>query len=247
MGQDAVLQKKPWDPSGRRAEHDSAMCLGFSSTRRTFKTWIESCKGPPSRWGAGTQDIQGQAEAAGFAQPAEEMLQGQLGAVCCYLMGGSGEDLSTLFPRCPGEGWEAAEQTGEFWPDRRKRIVHYAGGQTLKQNFWCPEKFWSLQPWRYWNLNWTQPQATQPSCPYFEQLVWLMASRSPFQIMVVRNAVILKLCCCFQAGSVPWPVLPPKACRGIIVESASWTMKAMALAVVTFSQGRRQSSSSETV
>lgn len=115
-------------------KHGSAMCLGISSTRKTFKTWIESCKGPPRQWGAGTQDIRGEAE------PAEEMLQGELSAVCCYLLGGWGEDLSTLFLRCPVEGWEAAEcplQHGEFWPDGRKKLFTTRWSNTE----WCPERF----------------------------------------------------------------------------------------------------------
>lgn len=145
-GQDAVLQKKPWDPSG---EHDSAMCLGISSA---FKTWIESCKGPPSRWEAGIQDIQGEAEAAGFAQPADEMLQRELSAVCCYLMGGCGEDLSTHFPRCPVEGWKAERQLNTHC--NMGNSVQMVG-KNCSPREWsnteegCPEKFWSLQLWRY--------------------------------------------------------------------------------------------------
>lgn len=211
MGQGAALQKKLWDPSD---ELESAMCLGISSTRKTFKTWIESCKGPPSQWGAGTQDNQREAEAAVFVSLQKRCFRENLvlSAVTCW------EGGEKIYPH---SSW------GAQWKDERQLNTHCNMGnsdQMVGKNcsLWgwsnteegCPERFWSLQPWRYWNLNWTQPQATQASCPYFGQLVWLMASRSPFQTVLVCDAVILKLCCCFQASSVPCPALPPKHAQG---------------------------------
>lgn len=76
------------------------------------------------------------AQPSGFAQPGKEMLQGELTAIHSYLLGGCGEDGSSLFSKVPAErmrgSWTQTAAWGMFTRCQEK-TVHHEGGQTLEQ------------------------------------------------------------------------------------------------------------------